>query len=180
MSKSDFHIDSYIKLPYLKEILESEAESRLRELAQDHTDMIGAAVTVEELSHENTPHVYRARIVVYIRPEDIAAVELADSPEAALDAALRALERQVRQHRDKLRQPWEQPNVVVRMSNIYELTPRELFDSYATDLKPEELSDLDRDAIAAELMTKEGLSQNAAYYAADQILVYVQDRADVQ
>jgi ribosome-associated translation inhibitor RaiA len=180
MSKSDFHIDSYIKLPHLKDILESEAESRLLELARDHTDIVGAAVTVEELSHENTPHVYRARVVAYIRPEDIAAVELADSPEAALDAALSALERQVRQYRDKLRQPWEQPNVRVRMSNIYELTPRELFDSYYIDLKPEELSELDRDAIATELMTKEGLSQNAAYYAADQILVYVQDGADVQ
>lgn len=180
MSKSDFYIDSNINLPHLKDILESEAESRLRELARDHTDMVGANVTMEELSHSETPHAYQAIITAFIRPEDIVAVELADSPEAALDGALEALERQVRQRRDKLRQPWEHPNTRVRMTNIADLTPRELFDSYYMDLTPEELSELDRDAIASELMTKEGLSQQAAYYAADQILVHIDERSDVQ
>jgi ribosome-associated translation inhibitor RaiA len=180
MSKSDFYIDSNIRLPHLKDILESEAEGRLRELAEGHTDMVGANVTLEELSHSETPHAYQARITAFIQPEDIVAVELAESPEAALDGALLTLERQVRQRRDKLRHPWEHSNTRIRMSNIFDLTPRELFDSYYMDLSPEEVSELDRDAIATELMTKEGLSQQAAYYAADQILVHVQDRSDVQ
>ena len=179
MSKSNFYIDSNIRLPHLKDILESEAESRLRELADGHTDMVGANVTLEELSHSETPHAYQARITAFIQPEDIVAVELAESPEAALDGALLILERQVRQRRDKLRHPWENSNTRIRMSSIFDLTPRELFDSYLKDLTPEEVSELDRDAIAIELMTKEGLSQQAAYYAADQILVHVQDRSDV-
>jgi ribosome-associated translation inhibitor RaiA len=180
MSKSEFYVDSNIRLPHLKDILESEAESRLREMAEGHKDMVGANVTLEELSHSETPHAYQARITAFIQPEDIVAVELAESPEAALDGALLMLERQIRQRRDKLRQPWENPNNRVRMSNIFDLTPRELFDSYYMDLTPQEVSELDRDAIAGELMTKEGLSQQAAYYAADQILVHVQDSSDVQ
>jgi ribosome-associated translation inhibitor RaiA len=180
MSKSDFYIDTNIRVSHLKDLLEAEAESRLRELAEGHKDMVGANVTLEELSHSETPHAYQARVTAFIRPDDIVAVETAESPEAALDGALGALERQVRQQRDKLRHPWEQSNTRVRMDNIFDLTPRELFDSYYMNLTPEEVSDLDRDAIATELMTKEGLSQQAAYYAADQILVHVQDRADVQ
>lgn len=180
MSKSDFYIDSNIRLPHLKDLLEGEAESRLRELARDNNDMVGANVTLEELSHSETPHAYQARVTAFIRPDDIVAVETAESPEAALDGALGALERQVRQRRDKLRQPWEHPNTRVRMTNIYDLTPREMFDSYYMDLTPEEVSDLDRDGIATELMTKEGLSQQAAYYAADQILVHIQERSEVE
>jgi len=180
MSKSDFYIDSNIRLPHLKDILESEAESRLRALAEGHTDMVGANVTLEELSHSETPHAYQARVTAFIRPDDIIAVEMAESPEAALDGALVALERQVRQRRDKLRQAWEHPDTRVRMSNIFDLTPREIFDSYYMNLSLEEVSELDRDAIATELMTREGLTQQAAYYAADQILVHIQDRSEVQ
>jgi hypothetical protein len=44
-----------------------------------------------------------------MRPEDVVAVEKGKAAEVALKGALDAVERQVRQRRDKLRQPWKQP-----------------------------------------------------------------------
>lgn len=39
------------------------------------------------------------------------------------------LNRQIREHREKLRQHWKQPGEAIDMS-LYELTPRELYDAY--------------------------------------------------
>lgn len=114
MSRSDFHFEFSGETTYVPQELVQEAETWLRELAEDHTDLIGAAVTVEELTQVETPHFYRARIVAYVRPEDIAAINL------------------------------------------------------------------DRTALASQLMLENGLDEEAAYYAADQILVAAQDRIDTE
>ena len=50
-----------------------------------------------------------ARVVVYIRPENIAGVAQDETAEKALRGALQAVERQVRERRDKLREPYKQP-----------------------------------------------------------------------
>ena len=89
--------------------LQSEAEDRIGKLAWKHNDITGAAVVVEELSNDNTPHSYRVRVVVYIRPENIAASKEKDNPGQALKEALTAVERQVREQREKLRERWKQP-----------------------------------------------------------------------
>lgn len=86
-----------------------EVEDRLRALAEGKDDMIGAAVAVKRIAHGETPHWFQARVVVYIRPEDIAAFEKAESPEQALKGAVDAAERQVRKRREKLGKPWERP-----------------------------------------------------------------------
>ena len=52
---------------------------------------------------------YEATVVVYARPENIAATEKEDNPTTALKGALSAVERQVRQKRDKLGKPWQRP-----------------------------------------------------------------------
>jgi ribosome-associated translation inhibitor RaiA len=90
------------------ELLE-EADSRLRKLADGHKDMIGAAITIWRAAHGETPHLYEAKVVVYIRPENIAGTEKEDNPTAALKGALKAVERQVREKRAKLSRRWEQP-----------------------------------------------------------------------
>ncbi|MCL4295556.1 MAG: HPF/RaiA family ribosome-associated protein [Anaerolineae bacterium] len=175
MSRTDFHFEFHSQVPYLAAELMAETESRLRELAEDHTDMVGAAAAVEELSRDQTPHCYRARIVVYIRPENIAAEEQGESLEGTLKEVLEAIERQVRQRREKLDKQWERRDKVVQERSIRELTPRELFASYADQLNPAALLDWDRATLAAELMTSKGLDQEAAYYAADQILAFIQE-----
>jgi ribosome-associated translation inhibitor RaiA len=89
--------------------LQVEAEDRLGKLAGKHRDIIGAAVVVTELSNDNTPHSYRARVVVYMRPENVVAAKEKDNPGQALKEALSAVERQVREQREKLRERWKQP-----------------------------------------------------------------------
>ena len=84
-----------------------EADRKLRALAEGHSDMIGASVAIEELTGVETPHVYQARVVAYIRPNNIVAVEKRDSPESALKGAISAVERQVRELREKLGKSWK-------------------------------------------------------------------------
>ena len=92
--------------------LRAEAESRLGELTRGNQDIIGASVAVEPVAQGQNQEAffYRARIVAYIRPNNLVASEQDETPQAALNRALDALERQVREHRQKLREPWKQPH----------------------------------------------------------------------
>ncbi|MDX1664906.1 MAG: HPF/RaiA family ribosome-associated protein [Candidatus Promineifilaceae bacterium] len=84
------------------------AEGRLRELAEGHSDLTSAAVTVRKQAAGQTP-IYEATVVAYVRPEDQVGKEKDESPHNALKEALDAVERQVREKREKLRERWEQP-----------------------------------------------------------------------
>ena len=180
MSRLDFHFEFHSEIPYLAAELIDETESRLRDLAENRADMVGAAVAVEELSHDHTPHRYRSRVVVYIRPENIVAEEKGESLQGTLREAVEAVERQVRQQREKLERRWERPDKVVQEESIRELTVQEIFATYADQLNPAALLDWDRATLAAELMATKGLEQEAAYYAADQILVFIQEDGEPQ
>jgi ribosome-associated translation inhibitor RaiA len=106
MDDFDYEFHSEVDQPL--DELKAEVEARLRKLADGHTDMIGATVSIDEpAENRSTPFVYRARIVAYVRPEDVAATEQADTVEGALKGALQALERQVRERRAKLRERWK-------------------------------------------------------------------------
>jgi ribosome-associated translation inhibitor RaiA len=109
MTMIDFDFEFYTEVPDPDESLRLEADRRLRALTEGHDDITGASVTMEELTGETTPNRYEARVVVYIRPHNVASVEKADTAQGALNGALRAAERQVREARDKLRETWKQP-----------------------------------------------------------------------
>jgi hypothetical protein len=109
MKGLDFHLEFQSELKHPTDELIIEADRRLRTLAEGHSDMVGASVAMEELTGRETPYVYLARVIAYIRPDNIVAVEKSDSPEAALKGALSAVERQVREKRDRLRKQWQQP-----------------------------------------------------------------------
>jgi ribosome-associated translation inhibitor RaiA len=83
--------------------LREEARAQLMALAGDHDDIIGASIALEELSSSITPHRYQARVVAFVRPENIAATEKAEDIETALNGALDAIARQVREKRARLR-----------------------------------------------------------------------------
>jgi len=89
--------------------LRVEAERRLRALTEGHNDLIGAAVAVEELTGDTTPHAYEVRVVAYMRPDHVVAVEKQETVVGAMKGALEAVERQVREYRTKLRETWRQP-----------------------------------------------------------------------
>lgn len=79
------------------------AYDEITDITEGHTDIVGASVSIEELSSGKTPHAYQARVVLYVRPEHIAATEVKPSALEALQQALEAAIRQVREKRNKLR-----------------------------------------------------------------------------
>jgi ribosome-associated translation inhibitor RaiA len=111
MGTLDFDFEFYSEAPDPNDELKTEAERRLRQLAEGHSDLIGASVAVEPAAQNQNAEtlLYQARIVAYIRPSNLAATEQAESAEAALKGALEAIERQIREHREKLREQWKQP-----------------------------------------------------------------------
>jgi ribosome-associated translation inhibitor RaiA len=110
--KTDLDFEFYsedLPTPDLEQDLWAEAWERVQALAEGHNDMIGASAAVERVEHAETPHVFQARIVAYIKPDNIVTKEKADNAMAALQQALDALERQVRKMREKRGEPWEKP-----------------------------------------------------------------------
>lgn len=87
----------------------TEAETRLKELAEGHTDLTGAAINIRRPASGETPSVHKVTVVVYGRPDHIAATQKETTPQLALRAALDAAERQIRERREKLKKRWEQP-----------------------------------------------------------------------
>ena len=80
MGSSDFYIDYNIEVSEVGDEFKRETEQQLRELASSHSDMIGAAVAVEKTADTETHDIYRVRIVVYKRPQDIAVAKQAADP----------------------------------------------------------------------------------------------------
>jgi ribosome-associated translation inhibitor RaiA len=109
MNQTDFGYEFTSSMSQPDEQLRVDAEQALLDLAEGHTDMVGAAVAVEELTGAETPHSYRARIVVYMRPKNMNVEEKAGDPVTALQQALNVIERQIREYRDKLGEPWKRP-----------------------------------------------------------------------
>ncbi|MGD8626107.1 MAG: HPF/RaiA family ribosome-associated protein [Anaerolineae bacterium] len=109
MNISDFDFEFYAEIPDPGDALRTEALNRLLALAEGHDDIIGASVAMEELTGESTPHRFQARVVAFVRPDNVAAVEKSSTAEGALNGALKAVERQVREDRAKLRETWKRP-----------------------------------------------------------------------
>jgi len=111
LGEAEFYIDYENKDENFNDELIAEVEARLRELASQQSDLVGAAVSITVPGQGETQFLYQARVVVYARPEDMAAVKKEDTPEGAMKAALDAIERQVREKREKLGQPWKRDDL---------------------------------------------------------------------
>ena len=59
--------------------------------------------------------------------------------------------------------------------SVYQLTPKEIYDTYIEGEDPAEVVQEGRSNLATRLRVDEGLSQEEAYHAADQILAYARD-----
>jgi ribosome-associated translation inhibitor RaiA len=127
MSEPDFTIElnSEVLPKPLEYSLYTEAESRLKRLAKGHSDLIGAAISIrQQSSGENFPH-HEVSIVVYSRPENVAAKQKQSDPQMALKAALDAVERQIRERREKLGKRWQQPGNLPMEQEITEVVAAE-------------------------------------------------------
>jgi ribosome-associated translation inhibitor RaiA len=170
MGSSDFYIDYNIEVSGVSDEFKRETEQRLRELAAAHSDMIGAAVALEKVADTQTYDVHRVRIVVYRRPQDIVVTKQDPDPMVTLREALDTLEEQVRESREKLAQQDTHRDSEIQ-SVYYDLSADEIYATYAKGWQPEEVLRMDHTEIASRLMVEQGLTQDAADFAADQILL---------
>jgi ribosome-associated translation inhibitor RaiA len=170
MGSSDFYIDYNIDVSGVGDEFKRETEQRLRVLAADHTDIIGAAVALEKTVDTQSYDLFRVRIVVYKRPQDIVVTKEDEEPMLTLRQALDALERQVRSSREKLAE--RDPHRDAQIETVfYNLSADEIYATYAKGWQPEEVVEMDHTDIARRLMLEHGLTQDAADFAADQILL---------
>ncbi len=79
------------------------AYEKITAAAEGHNDIVGASVSLEELSGDETPHAYQARVVLYVRPSHIASTEVRSAALDALQNALQDAVRQVQEKREKLK-----------------------------------------------------------------------------
>ncbi|MDX1614391.1 MAG: hypothetical protein R3300_08780, partial [Candidatus Promineifilaceae bacterium] len=86
--------------PGLEADLFAIADARLRELAGDKNDMIGAAVNIRQPAAGETPPLHEVTVVAYTRPKHVAATEKQRNVIGALKGALDAVERQIKQKRE--------------------------------------------------------------------------------
>src|SRR5215213_2286290 len=170
MGSSDFYIDYNIEVSDVGEEFKRETEQRLRVLESSHSDMIGAAVALEKVADTQTYDVYRVRIVVYKRPQDIVVAKQDADPMVTLRDALDTLEEQVRASRKKLSQKDTHRDSQIE-SVYYELSADEIYATYAKGWQPEDVLRMDHTEIASRLMVEQGLTQDAADFAADQIIL---------
>ena len=170
MGSSDFYIDYNIEVSDVGDEFKRETERRLGELASSHSDMIGAAVALEKTADTQTYDVYRVRVLLYKRPQDIVVTKEDSDPMVTLRDALDTLEEQVRASREKLAQPDTHRDSQIQ-SVYYDLSADEIYATYAKGWQPEDVVRMDHTEIASRLMVEQGLTQDAADFAADQILL---------
>ena len=169
MGSSDFYVDFNIEVSDVGDEFKRETEQQLAELASSHSDMVGAAVALEKTVDTQSYDVYRVRIVVYKRPQDIVVTKQDSDPMVALRDALDALEEQVRTSREKLAEREPHRDSQIR-AVYYDLSDEEIYATYAKGWEPDEILEMDRTEIVSHLMVEESLTQDAADFVADQIL----------
>lgn len=111
MATPDFPIEIRSHSEGFSEKMRTKTLRRLADLKGDHTDMVSAAVTIEEVAKGEEAFLYEFKVIAHMRPDPVVAVKKADTVEAAMKAALDALERQVRERRDKLKEHWKRPDM---------------------------------------------------------------------
>lgn len=170
MGSSDFYIDYNIDVQGVSEGFKLETEQQLQKLAASRSDIVGAAVALEKVADTQSYDMHRVRILVYKRPQDIVVTKLDPDPMIALRTALDTLEELVRNSREKLAD--RNPHRDSQIETIYyDLSAEEIYATYAKGWKPDEVLEMDRDEIIRHLMVNHNLMQDAAEFAADQILL---------
>lgn len=173
MNGPELKLEFYSEVMNVGDEVRQEARNQMEKLAEGHKDIIEASVAIEDLAGEETPYVYKVRIVVYMRPENIVVEEKGGTIMKTIKEALATVRRQVRKKREKLKETSHSPELK-EPDIIYELSPVELYDTYTPAQDPQSIIDQGRNDLAAELMAEEKMEQKAAYYIAGQILEYAE------
>ena len=107
METPEIAFEYYSENHELTDALKAKVEQRIQKLAKKHHDITGVSVAIQRVEHTHTPHAYRARVIIYHKPANAVATEVAPTVEEALLRALNSVERQVREQRRKLREQWK-------------------------------------------------------------------------
>ena len=103
MEATGFTVEYHTETNELTNGLRAKVEQRLEKLARRRHDITGASLAVQTISGANRRHEYKVRLVLYHKPDNIVAVRKADTVANALLETLDAVERQVRQRRERQR-----------------------------------------------------------------------------
>lgn len=174
MDNSRLQIEFYSEFPSVADDIRREARDRLEALTEGHKDIIEASIAIEDIAGEEPPFLYEVRIVVYMRPENIAVVEKGETIRKTVKDALTTVERQVREERAK-RKETRQEAKKVEAHELYELSPQEMYETYTPSREPQAILEQGRSQLATSLMMEEEIEQKAAYYIADRILEFAEE-----
>lgn len=111
MTLVDIPIEFNSEGPQLSVEMQDEIEDRILKLAEGHTDITGAAVSVSQPAETEVPFIVQARVIVYRRPKDVVSTKKDETVHGALKGAMDAVERQVREHRRKLSETWKRKDL---------------------------------------------------------------------
>jgi hypothetical protein len=112
-----------------------------------------------------------------MRPQDVVADKEEADPMVALREVLDTLEAQIRTAREKLAQKDTHRDTQIE-TVYYDLSADEIYATYAKGWQPEDVLQMDHTQIASRLMLEHGLTQDAADFAADQILLVAENLND--
>ncbi|MFO7942968.1 MAG: hypothetical protein R6U51_01490 [Anaerolineales bacterium] len=168
-------IEFYSEISSVGDDVREEVRDRLEDLAVGHTDIIGASLAVEDIAGEEPPFLYEVRLVLYMRPENIAIVEKGETIRKTITDTLSATERLVRKERTRRKEISHQP-VKKEPDELYKASPKELYETYTPSRDPRSLLDKGRSKLASEMMMEEEMEQEAAYYITDIILEYAEGK----
>jgi ribosome-associated translation inhibitor RaiA len=72
--------------------------------------MVGASVNVRQIAKGEDAR-FELKVITYSRPDRVVASEKSNNIRTAMKGALNALERQIREKRDKLKEHWKRPDL---------------------------------------------------------------------
>lgn len=173
MDQPEMKIEFYSEVLQIGEEVRGEIRETLEKLARGHKDIIEASIAIEDIAGEEPPFIYRARIVLYMRPKNIVVVEKGDTIMKTVKEALATIKRQVRKKREKLKEASHSPKLK-EPDIIYELSLKELYDTFTPARDPLNILEQGRNDLAAELMAEDKIEQKAAYYIAGKIVEYAE------
>ncbi len=103
VTRTDIGIEFHTETEEFTDLLRNKVENRLQRLAGGHRGISGASVAVNPVGGTNRHTEYRVRIVIYHKLGNVAAVRVADTVSHPVLEALDAVERQVREQRERSR-----------------------------------------------------------------------------
>jgi len=102
--QASFSVEYAVEDATLTEKMKSKVVARIGKLANGYSDISGVAVALTNVKGTKRNADYRCRLVVYSKPDNIAAVRMASTETVALKDALDAVERQMRGRRERMRE----------------------------------------------------------------------------